>query len=229
MTPVFSLRAVSVQFERVQALIACDLLVRPGDRLALVGSNGSGKSTLLRTLHGLVRPAAGELAFDARARQAMLFQRPYMLRASVLHNVALGLWLKGQAWGAAKGQALLALERVGLADLAERNAKALSGGQQQRVALARAWALKPQVLLLDEPTSSLDPAAKHEVERLMAEFADTGMTLIFSSHNLGQVKRLASRVVCLEHGRLVADLPTQDFFNGPLPAAAENFLKGELG
>ena len=229
MTPVFSLRAVSVRFGRVQALTACTLRVEPGDRLALIGSNGSGKSTLLRTLHGLVTPAAGELAFDARARQAMLFQRPYMLRASVLHNVALGLWLKGDAWGAAKAQALLALERVGLAELAGRNGKALSGGQQQRVALARAWALKPQVLLLDEPTSSLDPAAKHEVERLMAEFASDGMTLIFSSHNLGQVKRLASRVVYLEHGRLVADLPTRDFFNGPLPAAADNFLKGEMG
>ena len=229
MTPVFSLRAVSVRFGRVQALTACTLRVEPGDRLALIGSNGSGKSTLLRTLHGLVTPAAGELAFDARARQAMLFQRPYMLRASVLHNVALGLWLKGDAWGAAKAQALLALERVGLAELAGRNGNALSGGQQQRVALARAWALKPQVLLLDEPTSSLDPAAKHEVERLMAEFANAGMTLIFSSHNLGQVKRLASRVLYLEQGQLVADLPKARFFNGPLPPAAANFLKGELG
>ena len=105
-------------------------------------------------------------------------------------------------------------------------AQALSGGQQQRVALARDWALKPQVLLLDKPTSSLDPAAKREVEGLLAEFADAGMTLIFSSHNLGQVKRLASRVVYLEHGRLVADLPVADFFGGPLPAAAASFLKG---
>ena len=227
--PIFNLRSVSVRFGRVQALTACNLIVQPGDRLALIGSNGSGKSTLLRTLHGLVQPAAGDFACDAQARQAMLFQRPYMLRTSVLHNVALGLWLKGEAWAAAKAQALAALQRVGLDSLAQRNAKALSGGQQQRVALARAWALRPQVLLLDEPTSSLDPAAKHEVERLMAEFADAGMTLIFSSHNLGQVKRLASRVVYLEHGRLVADLPTGEFFNGPLPMAAENFLKGEMG
>jgi tungstate transport system ATP-binding protein len=229
MTPVFSLEGVSVRFGRVQALSGCTLRVAAGERLALVGSNGSGKSTLLRTLHGLITPAAGSFRHDALARQAMLFQRPYMLRASVLHNVALGLWLKGVAWTQAKAQALQALERVGLADLAGRHAKALSGGQQQRVALARAWALKAQVLLLDEPTSSLDPAAKREVERLMAEFADDGMTLIFSSHNLGQVKRLASRVVYLEQGRLLADLPTEAFFSGPLPAAAENFLKGELG
>ena len=229
MTPFFHLDSVSVQFGHVRALSNCTLRVSSGERLALVGSNGSGKSTLLRTLHGLIQPAAGSVQQAAGARQAMLFQRPYMLRASVLHNVALGLWLSGTPWKAAKQQALQALERVGLAGLARRNAKTLSGGQQQRVALARAWAMKPQVLLLDEPTSSLDPAAKREVEGLMAEFADAGMTLIFSSHNLGQVKRLASRVLYLEQGRLVADLPVADFFGGPLPAAAASFLKGELG
>ena len=218
MTPIFSLDSVSVNFGRVQALRRCTLRISTGERLALVGANGSGKSTLLRTLHGLIAPAEGRLQQDARVRQAMLFQRPYMLRASVLQNVALSLWLRGVAWKPAKAQALQALERVGLADLAGRHAKGLSGGQQQRVALA-----------LDEPTSSLDPSAKREVERLIAEFAGDGMTLIFSSHNLGQVKRLASRVLYLEQGRLVADLPTHDFFNGPLPPAADNFLKGELG
>jgi tungstate transport system ATP-binding protein len=229
MTPVFKLQSAAVRFGRVQALSACTLRVNAGERLALVGANGSGKSTLLRTLHGLLQPVAGSVQHDGSARQAMLFQRPYMLRASVQNNVALGLWLNGVRWNLAKEQALLALERVGLADLARRNAKALSSGQQQRVALARAWALKPQVLLLDEPTSSLDPTAKREVERLMAEFADSGMTLIFSSHNLGQVKRLASRVIYLEQGHLLADLPAETFFNGALPAAAETFLKGELG
>ena len=228
MTGVFDLHAVSVRFGRVQALSACTFDVQAGERLALVGSNGSGKSTLLRTLHGLITPASGRIERNSRARQAMLFQRPYMLRASVLHNVALGQWLNGAPWRQAKAQAMQALERVGLADLAQRNAKGLSGGQQQRVALARAWALKPKILLLDEPTSSLDPTAKREVERLMAEFADAGMTLIFSSHNLGQVKRLASRVMYLEQGRLVADLSTDAFFEGRLPAAAEIFLKGEL-
>lgn len=225
---LFNLQSVGVQFGQVGALVDCNLRINAGERVALIGSNGSGKSTLLRVLHGLLKPSAGNLTADAFAAQAMLFQRPYMLRASVLHNIALGLWLRGQTWTAAKALAAQALERVGLATLSARNAKALSIGQQQRVALARAWALKPQVLLLDEPTASLDPAAKHEVEQLMAEFAGSGMTLIFSSHNLGQVKRLASRVVYLEHGNIVADLPTHDFFNGPLPQAAENFLKGEL-
>ena len=226
--PVLLLNNVSVRFGPVAALRGCTLAVHAGERLALVGSNGSGKSTLLRTLHGLVKPSSGQLVVQSPARQAMVFQRPHMLRASVLANVALGLLLRGQRWSAAKAQALLALQRVGLAELAQRPARALSGGQQQRVAMARAWACAPQVLLLDEPTASLDPSAKREVEQLMAEFSLINMTLIFSSHNLGQVKRLASRVVCLEHGAVVADLPTLDFFNGFLPAAAANFLKGEV-
>ncbi len=228
MTLLFDVQSVGVQFGNVYALTDCDLRIQMGERVALIGSNGSGKSTLLRVLHGLLKPSTGRMTADTSALQAMLFQRPYMLRASVLNNVALGLWLRGRPWAAAKVQGQQALQRIGLAELAMRQAKTLSVGQQQRVALARAWALKPQVMLLDEPTASLDPASKHEVERLMAEFSNSGMTLIFSSHNLGQVKRLASRVVYLEHGKIIADLPTHDFFNGPLPPAAEHFLKGEM-
>jgi len=225
---LFELEAVDVHFGQTRALTGCALSIHAGERVALVGANGSGKSTLLRTLHGLVPPTRGTVSSDTSARQAMLFQRPYMLRASALNNVALGLWLKAVPWKDAQAQALGALARVGLAGVAHRNAKALSGGQQQRLALARAWALQPQVLLLDEPTASLDPGAKREVEALMTEFADAGMTLVFSSHNLGQVKRLASRVIYLEHGRLLADRPTHDFFNSPLPLEAGMFVKGEL-
>lgn len=226
---LLELHAASVCFGPLVALADCSLNISRGERLALVGANGSGKSTLLRLLHGLVPAAAGRVVRPVPARQAMLFQRPYMLRASVQNNVALGLWLGGQSWSAAQHQALVALERVGLDGLAQRSAKTLSGGQQQRLALARAWAVKPQVLLLDEPTASLDPTAKREVEALMSEFAASGMTLIFSSHNLGQVKRLASRVLYLEHGRVLADANVVSFFNGSLPPAATQFLKGELG
>src|SRR5207247_8267167 len=98
MTQLFNLHSVSVRFGPVNALTACTLRIQAGERLALVGSNGSGKSTMLRTLHGLIRPVSGSCQQDAQARQAMLFQRPYMLRASVLHNVALGLWLGGLPW-----------------------------------------------------------------------------------------------------------------------------------
>ena len=235
------LRQVNVRYGRVQALADVSLRIAPGERVALVGANGSGKSTLLRVLHGLADTHGGGLLCDTALRQAMLFQRPHMLRTSARNNVALALWLRGTRWREACAQAVLALQRVGLADVAPQNARTLSGGQQQRVALARAWALRPDVLLLDEPTASLDPHAKREVEALMAGFAGGAgrdgkaddahpepLTMVFSSHNLGQVKRLASRVVYLEHGRVVADLAVHDFFNGPLPEAARLFVKGEL-
>ena len=228
--PVMALQDVSLHFGRFQALRHINLSIHQGERVALVGANGSGKSTLLRVLHGLVPPTQGQRALCADCRQAMLFQRPHMLRTSALNNVALGLWLKGTPWRAARTKALAALQRVGLADLANRNAKALSGGQQQRLALARAWSLQPDVLLLDEPTASLDPHAKRDVEALVAELGQH-MTLVFSSHNLGQVKRLASRVIYLEHGQVLADLPVDEFFNGQvLPQQhpeAHLFVKGE--
>ena len=227
---VMSLADVSLRFGGVQALTGINLRISRGERVALVGANGSGKSTLLRVLHGLLTPTSGERLPGANCRQAMLFQRPHMLRTSALNNVALGLWLQGTPWRVSREQALAALQRVGLADLAGRNAKALSGGQQQRLALARAWSVRPDVLLLDEPTASLDPNAKRDVEALVADLGQQ-MTLVFSSHNLGQVKRLASRVVYLEQGRLLADLPVDEFFNGTvLPhkhPEAHLFVTGE--
>ncbi len=235
-SPLIDLHGVAVRYGRVQALADIDLRIAPGERVALVGANGSGKSTLLRVLHGLAAPSAGQVQLDATQRQAMLFQRPHMLRTSAQNNVALALWLRGTRWRDARAQALAALRRVGLEAIALQNARTLSGGQQQRVALARAWALQPGVLLLDEPTASLDPHAKREVEGLMADLAASpadgsaqAVTMVFSSHNLGQVKRLASRVVYLEQGRIVADLRVHEFFNGPLPEAARLFVKGEIG
>jgi tungstate transport system ATP-binding protein len=198
-------------------------------RIGVVGANGSGKSSLLRAVHGLVPLSEGRrIQATPPPRIAMLFQRPYMLRMSVLGNVELGLKLQGVARAPRRAQGLQALACVGLAAQAERNARVLSAGQQQRAALARAWALRPDLLLLDEPTASLDPTAKREVETLIEQFAAQGTTLLLSSHNLGQVKRLATRVLYLEHGRLLADVPTDAFFNGPLPAEAALFLKGEL-
>ena len=235
MTLLLELAAAGVRFGAVGALVDINLRIAAGERVALVGSNGSGKSTLLRLLHGLLPPSDWRMHAASTAGQAMLFQRPYMLRTSVQNNVALGVWLAGERWSVARHKALKGLERVGLAHLAARNAKTLSGGQQQRLALARAWVREPELLLLDEPTASLDPHAKREVEALMAEFAagtdGVAMTLVFASHNLGQVKRLASRVLYLEQGRLLADLPVGDFFDAALlpkvSAEAHLFVKGE--
>lgn len=226
------LRAASVRFGRVTALDAIDLVVRAGERIALVGANGSGKSTLLRVLHGLQPVTAGRVERPQALRQAMLFQRPAMLRLSAAANVGLGLWLAGVPRAERRLRVAEALQRVGLAAEAPRAARALSGGQQQRLALARALALRPQQLLLDEPTASLDPSAKREIEALIAGLCVSGgPTLLFASHNLGQVKRLATRVVYLEHGRVLADRAAHEFFaddGAALPAEARLFLKGEL-
>ena len=232
MIPWVQLQGVDLRYGTVRALDDVDLRIAVGERVAIIGANGSGKSTLLRVLHGLLRPTEGRVQREGSMRQAMVFQRPFALRMTALSNVALALWLRGTGWRDAKEQALLALRKVGLGSIALRNARTLSGGQLQRLALARAWSLQPHVLLLDEPTASLDPHAKREVEALMADFAESGTTLVFASHNLGQVKRLATRVVYLEHGRVLADLPVRDFFEGPLGETsreAELFVRGELG
>ena len=209
-----------------------------GERIALVGANGSGKSTLLRLCHGLLAAQEGACWRDPHAAQAMVFQRPHMLRMPVRAHVALGPWLAGRRWREACALAEQALQQVGMQEAAKQWASTLSGGQQQRVALARAWALQPRLLLLDEPTASLDPSAKRDVEQLWTQFlSDAGQAVgtpvscLFSSHNLGQVKRLASRVIYLERGRILADLPVGAFFNSDLSQThpqADLFLKGEL-
>ena len=236
--PLYALQGAGLDYGRgpgkVQALQSLTLTVQPGERVALVGANGSGKSSLLRLLHGLARPSTGVVQRATGLRQAMLFQRPFVLRMSVLRNLRLALWIQGQPWAATHASAQAALQRVGLAALAPRNARHLSGGQQQRVAMARAWALEPQVLLLDEPTASLDPHAKREVEALVEEFArqSPDAALVFASHNLGQVKRLASRVLYLQQGRVLADLPVADFFDRERVAqnhpGVDAFLRGDM-
>lgn len=231
-----TLRHAGVRFGEVTALHGIDLALNRGDRLALVGANGSGKTTLLRLLHGLVVPSEGQcqqhaLLPEARpAVGAMLFQRPFLLRLSARRNVSLGLWLRGLPRTQRAEATERALRRVGLASLASRPARELSGGQQQRLALARAWALKPDILFLDEPTASLDPSAKREVEQLIEDFADEGMTVVLATHNLGQAKRLARRVAYLDAGRLLVERPVDEFFNNDdtLPAEALQFLKGEM-
>ncbi len=233
---LIELHDAAVRFGSLAALTGVDFALRPGERVALVGANGSGKTTLLRLLHGqLAHAGIRRVALDGQGRepaQAMVFQRPFLLRLSVWHNLMLALWLAGVPRGERAARALQALERVGLADQRRRPARVLSGGQQQRLALARAWAVRPRVLFLDEPTASLDPGAKREVEQLITEFAQEGqalgLALVMSTHNLGQAKRLATRVLYLEGGRVIVDLPTADFFNQALPEAAAQFVKGEL-
>lgn len=233
--PLVTLDEADVRLGGQLALRGVSLELRHGDRLLLVGANGSGKTTLLRLLHGLLAPSRGrrdEHALQPESRpwvEAMLFQRPFLLDMSVRWNVQLGLWLRRVPAPQREQRVRDALERVDLAAQARRRARELSGGQQQRLALARAWALQPDVLFLDEPTAHLDPGATREIEALIHDLARDAVTVVMSTHNLGQAKRLASRVAFLDAGRLVAERPVDRFFDDPdLPPEGVQFLKGEL-
>ncbi|WP_245597955.1 ABC transporter permease [Ottowia thiooxydans] len=235
-SPLIVIDQATVRFSQVVALSKATLTLNRADRLILVGANGSGKTTLLRLMHGLLPCDAGRcehlpLQPEGRLpRASMLFQRPFLLSLSVKRNIWLGLWLYGVPSNERRERCQRALARVGLLEHAERPARQLSGGQQQRLGLARAWALQPDILFLDEPTASLDPSAKAEIERLIEEVAATGVTIVMSTHNLGQAKRLATRVAYLQGGQLIVQRPVQEFFEGePLPTEAAQFLQGELG
>jgi tungstate transport system ATP-binding protein len=205
-----------------------------GARTVILGPNGAGKSVLLRLCHGLLVPSSGHVrwaggfAGDARRRQAMVFQRPVMLRRSALANVTYGLKLRGVSLGERLGRARAMLERVGLAALAGRPARVLSGGEQQRLALARAWALDPEVLFLDEPTASLDPAASRAVEEIIGAIHRGGTKIIMTTHNLGQAHRLADEVLFFDRGRLVERSPADRFFREPASSEAAAYMQGEL-
>ncbi|HMN74760.1 MAG TPA: ATP-binding cassette domain-containing protein [Burkholderiaceae bacterium] len=225
---LIALDDVSVRFGDVRALDGVTMNVERGDFIALLGPNGSGKTTLLRTLHGILKHSGKRRVGAGFGRQAMVFQRPFVIHLSVRNSMRLALWLADVPRAQWDERVAQALRRVDLQGVEQRPSRALSGGQQQRLALARAWAVKPQLLFLDEPTASLDPTAKHEVEEVLASFAAEGMTLVMSTHNLGQAKRLASRVIYLEGGAIHADLPKPEFFNGRLQGPAQRFLKGEM-
>lgn len=207
------------------------LTLPAGGATVLLGANGAGKSLLLRLVMGLLRPGAGAIRFAAphpQPRMAMVFQKPVMLRRSARANIAHALRARGAGLAAARAGAEAALERFGLAALARRPARLLSGGEQQRLAIARAAALDPELLLLDEPTAALDPGAAARVEAMLQELKGTGVTLLFSTHHVGQAARLADRVLFLRRGRLIEDSPAPRFFAAPATPQARAFLAGEL-
>jgi tungstate transport system ATP-binding protein len=216
------------------------LLVEPnsftipaGGLTVLLGPNGAGKSLTLRLCHGLLTPSRGAVRWAAGAegrakRHAMVFQKPIMLRRSVDANITHALAAAGANSAERKARAAQALDRFGLAERATQPARLLSGGEQQRLAIARAWALRPELLFLDEPTSQLDPAATRRIEELLSGLVAEGITVMMSTHDLGQARRLADRVLFLHRGRLVEDALARDFFAGPQSAEARAFLAGEL-
>jgi tungstate transport system ATP-binding protein len=202
------------------------LEIEAGPSTIILGANGAGKSVLMRLMHGLLPPSSGRILWKSAGRQAMVFQRPVMLRRSVLQNVRYALDVAGAADAARiAGEALA---EVGLSHLAHRPARVLSGGEQQRLALARAWALHPEVLFLDEPTASLDPTATREIEAVIRAFDGAGTKIVMATHNLGQARRLGDEVIYLHQGRVVERAPAEKFFAQPATPEAAAFIKGEL-
>jgi tungstate transport system ATP-binding protein len=227
------LDGVSVLARNVAILDGISLTLAPGAPSVLIGPNGAGKTTLLRLAMGLTEPSRGRLTWGGRAhapslRRAIVFQRPVMLRRSAVGNVHYALAAAGlpRAARAARLAELLAL--VGLADVGARPARRLSGGEQQRLALARALAKEPDVLFLDEPTASLDPAATKAVEDVIRAVAARGIKVVMSTHDLGEARRLAGEVVLLHRGRVVEMGPAASFFAAPRTEDARNFIAGKL-
>lgn len=214
--------------------------IHRGEIFAMVGPSGAGKSTLLRLLNFLEEPTAGQLEFEGtvyragvemplelKRRVTMVFQRPMLLNSTVWDNVTYGLRLRGVR--DTHEVVIKALEEVGLAHLVKQKARTLSGGEAQRVSLARAIVLKPDVLLLDEPTANLDPYNVSLIENIIRRINEQyKTTLVLVTHNVFQAKRLASRVAFLLDGKLIEVADCQEFFNSPSDPRTEAFVRGDM-
>ena len=200
----------------------------------IIGPYGAGKSLLLRLCHGLLEPSAGTVRWSGAGGrnpspyQAMVFQRPVLLRRSVQANIEFALALRNVPRRHRRTLVEEALGRAGLSRFAKTSARVLSFGEQQRLALARSWALRPQVLFLDEPTASIDPVATHVIEEVILAMKDEGTKIIMSTHDLGQARRLADEVMFIHRGRLMEKSAAPTFFAEPKNDLAQAFLRGEL-
>jgi tungstate transport system ATP-binding protein len=203
-------------------------------RTVILGPNGAGKSVMLRLCHGLLKPTGGEIRWgdlpvaEAREQQAMAAQHPVLLRRTVTDNLLHVLRVKNVTRDERHALVDAALQQAGLANLGGRAARTLSGGQQQRLAIARAFVLRPAVLLLDEPTANLDPAAVRGVEELIGAIGAAGTKILMTTHDIAQARRLAADVMFLNDGCLLEHAPAAEFFTSPKHPAAARFLAGEL-
>lgn len=229
-------------FEKVSYLAKGERLVDDfsvtldaGTRTIILGPNGAGKSLILRLSHGLLQPTSGAVRWqgpgggnNAILHQAMVFQRPVTLRRSVAANLDYVLGLRKVPRELRRAKAQEALKRAGLFAMRSRPARVLSAGEQQKLALGRAWVLEPEVLFLDEPTASLDPAATREVENMINAIHEAGTKIVMTTHDLGQARRLADDIIFMHQGRLIERGGAEEFFERPRTPHAEAFLNGEL-
>ena len=222
--------ALSLEYDGARYVDTINLTLQSDKLTVIMGPNGAGKSLLLRLLHGLIVPTNGQVKWNGllmddatRKRQAMVFQRPILLRRSVAANIDFILKLNDK-----RDQRDRILNDVGLLDFAQQPARSLSVGEQQRLALARALATEPEVLFLDEPTASLDPASVLVIEQIVMQARQNGTRMIFVTHDIGQAKRLADEVVFLHRGQLAEHTPAKQFFSAPTSTAAEAYLDGRI-
>ena len=241
--PLVVLEKVDKRFGQLYALHAVDLTVQRGEVVVVIGPSGSGKSTLCRCINRLETIDGGRVLVDGvelphegrelarvRADIGMVFQSFNLFaHKSVLDNITLGpVKVRGLSRAEAEREARSLLERVGIADKADRMPAQLSGGQQQRAAIARALAMRPKLMLFDEPTSALDPEFVREVLDVMKDLAADGMTMIVVTHEMGFARQAADRVVFMDDGRIVEDAAPDDFFTHPKSARARDFLSAIL-
>ena len=238
-TPMISIRGVNKHFGALHVLRDVNLEVQRGQVVVVLGPSGSGKSTLCRTINRLETIDSGSIEIDGRplplegralaqvrADVGMVFQSFNLFaHKTVLENVTLApMKVRKAAADAARRDAMALLERVGVADQAEKYPAQLSGGQQQRVAIARSLAMSPKVMLFDEPTSALDPEMINEVLTVMTGLATDGMTMVVVTHEMGFARRAADRVVFMADGAVVEDAPPAEFFDNPRSERAKDFL-----
>jgi tungstate transport system ATP-binding protein len=234
---LYRLIDVEMGYEGPWRLQIEELEIPSGGTFAILGPNGAGKTTLLRLLHLLAVPQAGKIylrgrevkhpsPLNLRRSLAMVFQRPHMLHGSVRRNVAFGLRLRGERDFKRVDEIL---DRLHLMQLANMPARRLSGGEIQRVALARALVLEPDVLLLDEPTSNLDPFNARLIEEIIqATVRNTDMTAIVVTHNVFQVKRIADRVAMMLSGSIIETGMKEEIFDHPQDDRTRRFVEGEM-
>jgi glutamate transport system ATP-binding protein len=242
-TALVVMEAVDKRFGDVHALKAVDLTVDRGEVVVVIGPSGSGKSTLCRTINRLETIDAGRILFDGeplpeegkalarlRADIGMVFQSFNLFaHKSVIENVVLApMKVRKLSKADARERGMALLERVGIADKADRYPAELSGGQQQRAAIARALAMEPKLMLFDEPTSALDPEMIKEVLDVMVELAKSGTTMLVVSHEMGFARTVADRVVFMDDGRVVEAAPPETFFTSPTSERARDFLSKVL-
>ena len=229
------LRRLTYEANGKRVIDNVDLALQQPGITVIMGPNGAGKSVLLRLMHGLIAPTRGEILWAGRRmdreltlRQAMVFQKPVLLRRSAAANIRHALGVRGIDKGERAIRVDGALKLAGLEGRAAIPARVLSGGEQQRLCLARALSLEPEVLFLDEPTASVDPASTLAIERLLIEAQHRGIKIIVVTHDVGQARRLAQDVVFLHHGQVVEHGLAKRFFTEPRSEAARCFLAGGL-